>query len=71
MTQDKLTQPNQQDEISLAELWLKAQSMIKFLWKKKVWIIGISFSFAVLGYLKVYIAKPSYMASLTFSLEQG
>jgi len=71
MTQDQLTHPNHQDEISLAELWLKAQSMIKFLWKKKVWIIGISFSFAVLGYLKVYTSKPTYTASLTFSLEQG
>jgi predicted MPP superfamily phosphohydrolase len=71
MTQDQLTQPNQQDEISLAELWLKAQTMIKFLWKKKVWIIGISFSFAVLGYFIVYISKPTYKASLTFSLEQG
>ena len=71
MTQDQLSQPNYQDEISLAELWLKVQSMIKFLWKKKFWIIGISFLFAVLGYLKVYTAKPSYSASLTFSLEQG
>jgi len=71
MTQDQLTQPNQQDEISLAEIWLKAQSIARFLWNKMVWIICISILFAVLGYLKVFTAKPRYMASLTFSLEQG
>jgi hypothetical protein len=62
---------NEGDEISLAELWLKAQVAIRFLWKKKIWILGIGFLFALGGYLKVYRAKPVYSASLTFSLEQG
>ena len=59
------------DEISLAELWLKAKSAIAFIWRMKGWIILVGLLFGLGGYLKVDLAKPTYTASLTFSLEQG
>lgn len=59
------------EEISLAELWLKAKSAIGFIWRKKGWIVLVGLLFGLGGYLKVYLAKPAYTASLTFSLEQG
>ena len=60
-----------QDEISLAELWLKAKSVIAYLWRFKFLIMAVGLLFALGGYLKVKMAKPSYSASLTFALEQG
>ena len=60
-----------QDEISLAELWLKVKSIIAYLWKFKFLIMGVGLLFALGGYFKVKMAKPSYTASLTFALEQG
>ena len=60
-----------QDEISLAELWLKAKSVIAYLWKFKFLIMAGGLLFALGGYFKVKMAKPSYSASLNFALEQG
>jgi uncharacterized protein involved in exopolysaccharide biosynthesis len=60
-----------QDEISLAELWLKVKSVIAYLWRFKFLIMGVGLLFALGGYFKVKMAKPSYTASLTFALEQG
>jgi hypothetical protein len=60
-----------QDEISLAELWLKAKSVIAYLWRFKFLIMGVGLLFALGGYFKVKMAKPSYSANLTFALEQG
>jgi hypothetical protein len=60
-----------QDEISLAELWLKVKSVIAYLWKFKFLIMAVGLLFALGGYFKVKMAKPSYTASLTFALEQG
>jgi hypothetical protein len=60
-----------QDEISLAELWLKVMSVIAYLWRFKFLIMGVGLLFALGGYFKVKMAKPSYTASLTFALEQG
>jgi hypothetical protein len=60
-----------QDEISLAELWLKAKSVIAYLWRFKFLIMGVGLLFALGGYFKVKMAKPSFTASLTFALEQG
>ena len=60
-----------QDEISLAELWLKVRSVITYLWRFKFLIMGVGLLFALGGYFKVKMAKPSYTASLTFALEQG
>ena len=71
MDQFSSHQNNNQDEISLAELWIKTQGVFIHLWKRKGWILLISFLFAVGGYLKVYFSKPTYTATLTFSLEQG
>jgi len=59
------------DEISLAELWIKVQSVVAYLWRFKFLIAGVGLVFAVGGYFKVKLAKPSYTASLTFALEQG
>jgi hypothetical protein len=59
------------DEISLAELWIKAQSVVASLWRFKFLIAAVGLAFAVGGYFKVKLAKPSYTASLTFALEQG
>ena len=60
-----------QDEISLAELWIKAKSVIAYLWRFKFLIMGVGLLFALGGYFKVKMAKPSYTASLNFALEQG
>ena len=60
-----------QDEISLAELWLKVKSVIAYLWRFKFLIMVVGLLFALGGYFKVKMAKPSYTASLTFALEQG
>ena len=60
-----------QDEISLAELWLKAKSIIGYLWRFKFLIMAVGLLFALGGYFKVKMAKPSYSASLNFALEQG
>jgi hypothetical protein len=60
-----------QDEISLAELWLKVRSVIAYLWRFKFLIMGVGLLFALGGYFKVKMANPSYTASLTFALEQG
>ena len=60
-----------QDEISTAELWLKVKSVIAYLWRFKFLIMGVGLLFALGGYFKVQMAKPSYTASLTFALEQG
>jgi hypothetical protein len=60
-----------QDEFSLAELWLIVKSVIAYLWRFKFLIMGVGLLFALGGYFKVKMAKPSYTASLTFALEQG
>ncbi len=60
-----------QNGISLAELWLKAKSVIAYLWRFKFLIMAVGLLFALGGYFKVKMAKPSYTASLTFALEQG
>jgi hypothetical protein len=60
-----------QDEISLAELWLKVKTVIAYLWKFKFLIMGVGLLFALGGYFKVKMAKPIYTANLTFALEQG
>ena len=59
------------EDISLAEQWLKAQSVIAYLWRFKFLIMGVGLLFAVGGYVKVKMAKPIYTANLTFALEQG
>ena len=64
-------QPQHEDEISLIDLWIKAQEWWAYLWKRKGWILTITLLFAIGGYMKVKWAKPSYLATLTFSLEQG
>jgi hypothetical protein len=66
------TTPNyQEDEISLAELWNKAKSYFSYLWRYKFIIAGVAFLFAVGGFVKTWMAKPTYTANLTFALEQG
>ena len=65
-------EPHQNDdEITLTDIWIKVQEWWAYLWKHKGWIIAIAFLFAVGGYLKVKLARPVYSATLTFSLEQG
>lgn len=63
--------PQHEDEISLIDLWTKAKEWCAYLWKRKGWILTIALLFAVGGFIKVKWAKPSYLAKLTFSLEQG
>ena len=60
-----------QDEISLAELWLKAKSVIAYLWRFKLLIAMAGILFGAGGYFKDAVFRPSYKASLTFALEQG
>jgi hypothetical protein len=70
---NKANQPqiDPSDEISLAEQWLKAKSVIAYLLRFKFLIMGVGLLFAVGGYFKVKMAKPIYTANLTFALEQG
>lgn len=63
--------PVNQDEISFVELWFKAKSAIAYLRRFKFLIMTVGLLFALGGYFKVKMAKPSYSASLTFVLEQG
>jgi hypothetical protein len=66
------TQPNyQEDEISLAELWIKAKSYLAFLWRRKLLIVGVGLIFALGGFIKTWLETPTYTAKLTFALEQG
>ena len=41
-----------EDEISLAELWLKAKSVIAYLWMFKFLIMAVGLLFALGGYFK-------------------
>ena len=71
---NKVKQPQFSDsseEISLAELWLKARVMVAYLLDNKFLIVAIGLLFSAGGYFKVTLAKPSYTATLTFALEQG
>jgi hypothetical protein len=63
--------PIADDENTLTDIWIKVQEWWSYLWKRKTWIIGIAFLFAVLGFIKPLIKKPKYSATLTFALEQG
>ena len=59
------------EDMNLAELLVKAKSIVRFLWPFRYLIMGIGLLFALGGYFKVKIAKPIYTANLTFALEQG
>jgi len=63
--------PAVDDEITLTDIWIKLQEWWSYIWKRKTWIVGIAFLFAVGGYVKAKLEKPSYSATLTFALEQG
>jgi hypothetical protein len=63
--------PAAADEITLTDIWIKVQEWWSYLWKRKSWIAGVAFLFAVGGYVKAKLEKPSYSATLTFALEQG
>jgi len=59
------------DEITLTDIWIKLQQWWAYLWKRKAWIIAVTFLFSVGGYVKVKLAKSVYSATLTFSMEQA
>jgi hypothetical protein len=59
------------DEITLTDIWIKFQEWWAYLWGRKTWIVGVAVLFAVGGYVKSKLEKPSYSATLTFALEQG
>jgi hypothetical protein len=59
------------NEISLTEIWIKLQEWWSYLLKRKIWILIVAIFFALGGYLKAILEKPSYSATLTFALEQG
>ena len=59
------------DEITLADIWLKLRQGTALLWRKKWWLLIVVMLSASVGYFKVKLAKPTYSATLTFSLEQG
>jgi hypothetical protein len=58
------------DEVSIAELWLNTKLAISFLWSKKGWIIIVSLLSIITSYVILHVAKPTYSARLTFSLQQ-
>ena len=63
--------PEPSDEISLAELYLKAKQAISFLWKRKLLILSLSFLGSVAGYFYAKMKTPEYAANLTFALEEA
>ena len=68
---NKAPRPVTDDEITMTDIWIKVQEWWSYLWKRKTWIVVISFLFAVLGFIKPLVTQPKYAASLTFALEQG
>lgn len=71
MNQNPQAQINQPVEMSLAELWIRAQDILGYFWRRKIWILITSCLFSFGGILKVHLQKPEYKATLTFSLEQS
>lgn len=63
--------PITEDEITLTDIWIKVQEWWTYLWARKTWIIGLATLFAVLGFIKPLVFRPTYRADLTFVLEQG
>ena len=63
--------PLADDEITLTDIWIKVQEWWTYLWARKSWIVGVTLLFAVLGFLKPLVFRPTYRADLTFVLEQG
>lgn len=69
-TEPRLVQPNHmEDEVSLKELVLKIQRLVRYLTGKIYWIAGVGLLGGLLGLLSVSFDEPIYTAELTFVLE--
>jgi uncharacterized protein involved in exopolysaccharide biosynthesis len=71
MSEQLTNQENKQEEIGLKELIFKAKECISYLWgyKWRIVIAGIIGGGLGFGYAK-FIAKPTYTANTSFTLEQ-
>lgn len=71
MSEQLTNQENKQEEIGLKELIFKAKEWISYLWgyKWRIVIAGIIGGGLGFGYAK-FIAKPTYTANTSFTLEQ-
>lgn len=59
------------EEISLKDLILKIKGWSVYVWKRKFLLILVSLLGGGLGLIYAFITKPSYIAKLTFVLEEG
>jgi capsule polysaccharide export protein KpsE/RkpR len=66
---EEIKQNIESDEISLKELIIKGKEIWQFLLSKWKFIIIIGFIGASIGIAKAWFTKPTYIAKLTFSVE--
>jgi len=66
---EEIKQNIESDEISLKELILKGKEIWRFLLRKWVIIVVAGFIGASIGVAKAWLTKPTYIAKLTFSVE--
>jgi hypothetical protein len=60
-----------QSEISLPQMWKKAQTIGSNIYRFKYLIVSVGLIFVIGGYFKVKLSKPKYKATIVFALEQG
>lgn len=59
------------DEISLKDLVIIIGDWLKFLWLKRLLIIGVAIVSSLLGFVYAITKKPVYIAANTFVLDEG
>lgn len=68
MNRNSFTNSN---DISLVEQWKAFKEWRLHIWRHKKWLILTTTVFALLGFLQAKYSKPTFSATLTFSMEQG
>jgi uncharacterized protein involved in exopolysaccharide biosynthesis len=63
--------PNASDEISLKELFQKAQEWFRYLLTKWILILSLALLGGITGFIFGSKQKPKYLAKVTFVLEEG
>lgn len=68
-TSQDILMKNEQEEISLKELFEKFKTWIQFLKSKILILVAFGIFGAAIGFLYAYYKKPKYTATLSFALE--
>lgn len=69
--EEKITDNNQIDELSLKEFILNVKNSYKFLLSKYVTIVIVCLIGGILGFVYANYSKPEYTSTTTFVLEEG